>query len=286
MKRFEYFQPKSLDEAFALMEEHQGRARYIAGGTDVLVRLNQKAIQPDALISLRSLEELKGITRNGNITLGSMTLLRDIERDAIIAAQYPALTRAVGWLANPQVRNVATIGGNLCNAAPSADSAPPLMVAEAFLTLEGPDGARDVPLNGFFTGPGETCMGPCEVLKAIHLPELQGRTGMAFLKVGRTRQDLAMVNAAALLVMEEGVCKKCRLAVGAVAPVPLRLEKVEEMIEGREIEPDLLDRVGTVVEEEVRPISDVRSTEDYRRMVAGVLVRRAIGQALEMSAGN
>lgn len=282
MKRFEYHMPKSLDEAYALMQEHQGRARYIAGGTDVMVRINQKALDPDALISLRHVEELKGIRQNGGITLGSMTLLRDIERDSLVTSQYPALTRAVGWLANPQIRNVATIGGNLCNAAPSADGAPPLMVVEAILTMEGPDETREVPVEDFFAGPGETCMGPLEILKAIHLPELPARAGTAFLKVGRTRQDLAIVNAAALLVLEGGVCTQCRLAVGAVAPVPLRLKKVEKMIEGHEIDADLLHQVGVTVEKEVRPITDVRSTEEYRRTVSGVLVRRAIGQALEM----
>lgn len=282
MRRFEYHQPKSLKEAYALMEEHQGRARYIAGGTDVMVRIHQKALHPDALVSLRGLEELKGIAHDGGLILGSMTLLRHIERDPLIARRYPALTRAMGWLANPQIRNVATIGGNLCNAAPSADGAPPLLVAEATLTIEGPEGAREVTVEEFFTGPGENCMGSLEVLKAIHIPEPPDRAGMAFLKVGRTRQDLAIVNAAALLVVENSICSKCRLAVGAVAPVPMRLKEAEKMLEGREIGADLLQRVGLAVEKEVRPITDVRSTQEYRRTVSGVLIRRAIAQALEM----
>jgi len=283
MKRFDYHRPTNLREAYGLMEKYQGRARYIAGGTDILVRIHQKALHPDALVSLRSLEELKGITHNGGVTLGGMTLLRDIERDAAIARHYPALTRAVGWLANPQIRNVATLGGNLCNAAPSADGAPPLMVAEAALTIEGLNGAREVPVEDFFTGPGETCMEPGEVLKAIRLPRPADRTGMAFLKVGRTRQDLAIVNAAALLVMENKICKKCRVAIGAVAPVPLRLKKVEAMVEGQEIGSDLLEEVGKAVEKAVRPITDVRSTEEYRRTVSGVLIRRAMVQALDMT---
>lgn len=283
MRRFEYYRPENLAEAYALMEKYQGRARYIAGGTDILVQINRKTIHPDALISLRGLEDLKGIEHNGGVTLGGMTLLRDIERDSLIARRYPALSRAAGWLASPQIRNVATIGGNLCNAAPSADGVPPLLVAEAILTIEGPHGARDVPVEDFFTGPGGTCMESREVLKAIHLPRLPERAGMAFLKVGRTRQDLAIVNAAALLVMENRICKKCRLAVGAVAPVPLRLKKVEEMVEGREIGPDLLEHVGRAVEKVVRPITDVRSTEEYRRTVSGVLIRRTITQALDMT---
>jgi len=280
MKRFDYYQPESLEEAFALKEKFDDGARYIAGGTDVLVRIKQKAIQPDALISLRRVEALTGINKNGVFTLGSMTPLRDIERDADIVKDYPALVQAGAVLANPQIRNVATVGGNLCNAAPSADCAPPLMILEAILVIEGPGGEREVPINDFFTGPGENCMGPAEILKSIKIPQKMDHTGMAFLKVGRVVQDLAIVNAAALLVMDQKICRKCRLAVGAVAPVPLRLKGVESIIEGEEIGPELLDRVGELAEQEVSPITDVRSTEEYRRSLSGVLVKRAIGQAV------
>ena len=285
MKRFDYYQPESLEEAFALKEKFDDGARYIAGGTDVLVRIKQKAIQPDALISLRGVEALTGINKNGVFSLGSMTLLRDIERDGDIVKDYPALVQAGSVLANPQIRNVATVGGNLCNAAPSADCAPPFMILEAILVIEGPGGEKEVPIEDFFTGPGENCMGPAEVLKSIKIPQKMDLTGMAFLKVGRVVQDLAIVNAAALLVMDHKICRKCRLAVGAVAPVPLRLKSVEKMIEGEEIGPELLDRVGEMVEQEVSPITDVRSTEEYRRSLSGVLVKRAIGQAADSIGG-
>lgn len=281
MKKFDYYQPESLKEAYNLMEKMNGRARYIAGGTDVIVNIKQKMIQPDALISLRHIEALKGIKNNGGLSLGSMTLFRDIERDSFIAKQYPALTQAVWLLANPQIRNVATVGGNLCNAAPSADSAPPLIVLGASLTLEGPGGRREVPIDTFFTGPRETCMESVEILTQIKIPEKADQTGMAFLKVGRVAQDIAIVNAAALLVMDGKKCLKCRLAVGAVASVPLRLRNVEKIIEDEEVSPDLLDRISQMVEQEVSPITDVRSTAEYRRIMSGVLVRRAIKQALE-----
>jgi len=280
MKKFDYYQPQSLRDAYSLMEKFKGRAKYIAGGTDIIVQMKQKAIQPDALISLKGIEALEGINHNGGLSLGSMTLFRNIERDPAITSDYPALAQASCVLANPQVRNTATIGGNLSNSAPSADSAPPLMVMEAKLIIEGPGGRREVPIEEFFTGPGQNCMEQTEVLTEIKVPEMVSYTGTAFQKIGRVAQDIAVANAAALLVMEKKTCRKCVLAVGAVAPVPLRLKNIEKIIEGEEIGRELLDKVREMVQEEVSPITDVRSTEEYRRIVSGVLVKRAIMQAL------
>jgi CO/xanthine dehydrogenase FAD-binding subunit len=280
MKKFDYYRPRSLREAHDLMEKFRGRAKYVAGGTDVIVRVKQRTIEPDALISLRGIHGLSGIARNRGLSLGSMTLLRDMERDRTLGRDYPALVQAVRVLANPQIRNVATVGGNLGNSAPSADCAPPLMVLEAVLVAKGPGGEREIPMEDFFTGPGLNCLDGVEILTEIRIPEKEAHTGMAFLKIGRVRQDIAVANAAALLVLEKEVCRKCRLAVGAVAPVPLRLRQVERAVEGRAVSPDLLERVPGLVEQEVRPITDVRSTEDYRRIVSGVLVKRALKQAL------
>jgi len=279
MKKFDYHMPESLAEAYGLMEKLKGNARYIAGGTDVVVRVKQRAIEPDALISLRNIPELSGVHWNGGLRLGSMTLFRDMERDQDLAGAYPALVQAVRVLANPQVRNVATVGGNLANAAPSADCAPPLLVLEAVLTLEGPGGTREVPLEEFFTGPGQTCLETAEIIKSIAVPALEKGAGTAFLKTGRVSQDIALINAAALVVMDGGVCTRCRLSAGAVAPVPLRLKGAEKAVEGQEITPDLLEKVKGIVEEEVSPITDVRSTADYRRIMSGVLAKRAIVQA-------
>ena len=281
MKKFDYYQPETLKEAYRLMEKSKGGAKYIAGGTDLIGNIKKGVIQPDALVSLKRIKELSGTSQNKDLVLGSMTRLRDIERDPRIAQKYPALVQAVKALATPQIRNVATIGGNLCNSAPSADCAPPLLVMEASLTLEGPGGAREVPIEDFFKGPGQTCIEAPEILTTISIPPSSEATIIAFLKLGRVSTDIAVVNAAALVVMDKKKFRQCRLAVGAVAPVPLRLKKVEKLIEGEEIGPELLDRVGQMVEQEVSPITDVRSTEEYRRIMSGVLIKRAIQQALE-----
>lgn len=282
MKRFAYYQPQSLDEAFGLMEKYEGRARYVAGGTDAMIRVKQKIWQPEALISLRWVEALCGIKKTGNsLRLGSMTLWREIETDPLVASHCPALADAAPMVANPQIRNVATVGGNLCNAAPSADGAPPLMVMEAVLTISGPHGEREVPISEFFKGPGQHCMQPGEVLTAITIPEMPMHTGMAFLKSGRVTQDIAVANVAVCIEMEGRVCKKCRVAAGAVGPVPMELQGVESFVEGKEITQDLLLEIQDKAAGEVTPITDVRSTEIYRRTVTGVMVKRAIEQAME-----
>ena len=288
MKKFDYYMPESLKEAFKFFEKFKNRARYIAGGTDLLPRIRaesrceqpQLIFTPDALISLRKINELQGITHNGGLSLGSMTTFRQIEQDAAIARGYPALFEAVSVLAHPQIRNVATVGGNICNASPCADSVPPLMVMDAVLVLAGPGGKREIPLSEFFAGPGLIHIEPPEILIQIRVPEMPPNTKMKFLEIGRLAQDIAVVNAAALLVMDNKKCVKCRLAVGSVAPVPLRLKKAETMMEGYELTPELLDHAAKAVEQEVKPISDVRSTAEYRRTVAGVLVKRAIQQAV------
>ncbi len=283
MNKFDYYQPESLKEAYRLMEKLEGKAGYIAGGTDIIWRIKQGIINVDALISLRGVKSLRGIVPNEGLTLGGMALFRDMERDSDLCREYPALAQAVLLLANPQVRNVATVGGNLCNAAPSADCAPPLLVMEANLVIEGPGGQREVQIEDFFTGPGQTCLDRTEVLAKIKIPKPEPGAATVFLKTGRVTQDIAIVNAAALLVMKGKVCRKCRLAVGAVAPVPLRLTNIEKIVEGEEIGPDLLDRVGEMVEKEVSPITDVRSTEEYRRTVSGVLVKRAMRELAKIA---
>jgi len=281
MKKFDYYQANSLKEAYQIMDSFDGRIHYVAGGTDLFIRIHQGTIEPDALISLRGIKGLSGISLNKSLSIGSMTLLRDIERNAQIRQAYPVLSQAVWWLASPQIRNVATVGGNLANSAPSADCAPPLLVLGAELTIEGPNIKRKIPIEEFFTGPGENCLNKKEVLTQIEIPAITSKAGMSFLKIGRVIRDLAISNVAALLVLENRTCRKIRLAAGAVAPIPVRLRSVEEMMIGEKITPKLLDQVKKKAQQEVCPISDVRSSVQYRREVTGVLVRRAIEQAIQ-----
>ncbi len=282
MNRYAYYQPQSLQEAFQLMKKSDGKARYIAGGTDAMLRLKQNVWSPEALISLRWIRELRGIRVTENaLVLGSMTLWREIEEDPLVRRFCPPLVEAAALVANPQIRNVATVGGNLCNAAPSADGVPPLMVMAATLTIEGPEGVREVHITDFFKGPGQHTMAPEEVLVSITVPKMPAYTGTAFLKTGRVTQDIAVANVAVCIEIRDGICGKCRISAGAVGPVPLKLEGVEALVEGEKLTPDLLRAVQDKAAHAVKPITDVRSTESYRRTVTGVMVKRAIKQALD-----
>lgn len=281
MHHFEYHRPQSLKYAFELMEQSSGKARYIAGGTDLMVRIKQGLSQPEILISLRHIQELQGIElQGGNLVIKSMTLLRDIETNPLIQEHVPVLQQAAASLANVQIRNVATLGGNLVNASPAGDTIPPLLVLESELVLTGPQGERTIPVRDFFVGPGQTCLNPDEILQAVVISCEQGQRLSAFVKAGRTAKDLAVVNAAALLRMDGGICQVCRLAVGAVAPTVLRLEQAEDIIHGQNIRPELLDSVKDVVTKKVHPMSAIRSSDTYRRELAGALVKKSLQQAV------
>lgn len=281
MHHFDYHTPDSLEQAFELMAESRGKSRYIAGGTDLMPRIKQDVIQPEFLISLRRIEELQGIALNDDfLTIAAATLLRDIETSPRVRSAAPSLQRAVHLLANVQVRNVATLGGNLANASPAADSPPPLLVYESELLLIGPGGERRVTLDDFFLGPGQTCLQEGEIIKEVRIPRKHQGRKTAFLKIGRTAKDLALVNAAVLIEVQGRTCSFCRLATGAVAPVPLRLKAVEDFVTGQELTESILEQVKTKVANEVSPISDLRASKDYRRELAGTLIKRGIEQAM------
>ena len=277
----DYHRPESLNQAFELMQQAKGQARYFAGGTDLMVRIKQGLVQPRTLISLRRIGALQGIEQDGtDLVIKSMTLLRDVETDPLVRKQAPVLQQAVASLANVQVKNVATLGGNLVNASPAGDSIPPLLVLEAQLVLAGPDKERILPLTDFFIGPGQTRLESCEILKAVKIPGQPVQSRAAFTKIGRTAKDLAVVNAAALIQLEGSTCSLCRLAAGAVGPVPLRLPEAEAMLQGQTIDSGVLEAVQAEVGRTVSPITDIRAGEAYRRELAGTLIKRSIQKAM------
>ncbi|MFV1959009.1 MAG: xanthine dehydrogenase family protein subunit M [Planctomycetota bacterium] len=278
-----YHRPASLAEVFRLLRE-DGEARLVAGGTDLLVRRGAPA---RTLISLRGVVELRGIgirdTGIGGVGIrgiGAATPVADLASHPDLAAHYPVLVQAARRLGSEQIRSVATLGGNLCRAAPCADLAPPLLVLEARAAIQGPQGTREVGVEDFFTGPGETCLGPGEVLTAVHLdPPRPGAVGL-FLKKGRVRMDLSIASVALLLEADGGRCRRIRIAAGSVAPRPIRLREVEALLEGALLDGPRLEEAARLASATVAPITDIRSTEAYRRHVVGVYVRRAIERIL------
>lgn len=280
MNRFKYYKPRSLDEVWELKEKIPG-SLFIAGGTDVIVGIKNNELRPQALISLRSIPELDDIEVDGGARIGALATISDIIQNPELRKDYPVLVEAAKSLGSVQIRNVATIGGNLCNCSPCADMALPLLVMEAKVRLQTTKKSREIPLNEFFKGPGESCLSPHEILTDILLDPLHKNAKTSFMKKGRVKMDLAVASVAVLLEMESKTCHKARIAAGSVAPVPLRLLKIETMFEGATLTKKDVTEAQRLAEDNVVPITDVRSTEEYRRQITGVLVKRALERALE-----
>lgn len=278
MPSYAYHRPTTLSAALAL-KSATPNSRFIAGGTDLLVAMKKhKLPPPDALISLRNIEDLAGIEVGDRIRIGSAVPLSDVAQHPIIAQHFPTLIASIAVLGSGQIRNVATMGGNLCNASPAADTAPPLLVHDARVELRSEAHQREIPIEGFFREPGKCAIEDGEVLTAIVLerPSTSTDTRSLFLRKGRVKMDLAVVSVAVLVELQNGVCRKARIAAGAVAPTPLRLREVEAILEGTQLTDDILIEAQAAAMRSVSPITDLRSTEEYRRDLIGVYVRRAV----------
>lgn len=280
MNLTEYYKPQSLNEAWEQKKKVPG-ARFVAGGTDIFVKIKNHELIPSALISLRSIPELAGV-ENGNVTcIGAMTTIADLVQHSVLCDNYPVLVDAARTLGSVQIRNVATIGGNLCNCSPCSDTALPLLILDAKVRLKLYGKSREIPLHEFFLGPGESCLTEEEILTDILLDPPSPKTKAIFLKKGRVKMDLAIASVAVLLEMEGDTCRKARFAAGSVAPVPMRLSKVEKLFENTKISKEVLAEAQKLAMESVSPIDDIRSTADYRRDIVGVFVRRAVENILE-----
>ena len=280
MIRYFYYKPLSLDDALELKAKLPG-STFIAGGTDLLVKIRNGEAQPTDLISLRSIPELQGIEENGVTRIGAMTTLAELLEHPTLGTRYPVLAEAAARHSGPQIRNVATIGGNLCNCSPCADTATPLLVLDARARLQSAEGSRELPLHELFRGPGETCLAQGEILTDILLDPPREKAVGTFMKKGRVQMDLAVASCAVLLEMEGDTCSCARIAAGSVAPVALRLEKAEKMLEGSTITKEILEQVEEIAAKSVSPITDIRATEEYRRRIVGVYTRRAIEQLID-----
>jgi len=281
MQPFDYYKPDSFSEALRLKGEIPG-ARYIAGGTDLLIRLKEATAAtqlPPALISLRSIPGLAGVVETtGCIEIGAMTPVQDLLEHAKLQKLFPALTQALSSFGGVQIRNAATLGGNLCNASPAADSAPPLMVYGARLKLAGPSGHREIVLDDWFKGPGKTALDDSEIVTTVVLDKPAATVRSGYLRKNRVSMDLALVGLAVALELEEDTvtCRSLKAVAAAVAPVPLRLTQVEQLLKGQPLDDATLARAAALAEEEVIPISDVRSSAGYRKRITGVFLKRLI----------
>jgi len=283
MKAFEYREPDSLEEVLALLNDHGEDAKIIAGGTALVIMLNQRLIMPSYLVSLRKLPGLDTVKSvDGALQLGALVTHRAVETSPLVRDQIPVLAETYRQVATLRIRNMATVGGTLAHADPSQDSPVTLMALDARVRLISKGGSREVPLNEFFTDYYETVLQPDELLTDVLVPAPKPHTGSIYLKfLPRTEDDYATVGVAASVEIEPASqrCQECRIVMGGVAPTPLRVQEAEALLSGQKWAPELLRNAASLAQEHTDPISDSRGSSDYKREMAGVCVRRALEQA-------
>jgi len=283
---FEYVEPASLQEVFALLAQHGAGARLIAGGTDLLVQMKLERIEPSCLVSLARVAELQTLDTKGGLLVGATVSIRRLATCEPVRKLFTALAEACDAFSTVPIMIMGTVGGNLCNASPAADTAPALLAFDAVLGIAAAGGTREVPIDKFFIGPGKTVLADGEVLQSIRLAAPGKGTASAFVKVSRVAADIAQVCAAVRLVRQGERVADCRIALGAVAPTPMRARRAESHLAGQAFDAGLLSEVAALVEEEVSPITDVRATVAHRRRIAGVIVRDALRTAWQRAGGG
>jgi len=276
MRRFEYFEPATLGEATQLLS---GGGHVLAGGTDLLVEMKEQLRRVDRVVNIKKIPGMAGLAydeREG-LRIGALVTAREVELSSIVKEKYSGLVQAVRELGSIQVRNRATIVGNVCRASPSADTLPPLIADAAVAEIHAASGTRKVLLEEFFTGPGKTVLGADELMTAIVLPLPAPRTGKVYIKHGRRKaMELATVGVAVSITLNS----EARVVLGAVAPTPIRARKAEEVLQGRTLNEELIEKAAQAAADESRPISNVRASAGYRRDMVRVLTRRALEQAM------
>jgi len=281
LSHFDFYAPATVAEAIALLQAKPG-ARLMAGGTDLLIKMRHAGLKLKDIISLKSVKGLNTIVfdENKGLTIGATALLADVAVHPEILKHYPTVAQAARGTANVQVRNMGTVGGNLCNASPAADNAPTLLAMNAEVQVQGPSGERRIPLEQFFKGPGVTALQPAEIVTAVHAPKLSPRTGTAYISLSaRGQLDCTAVGVAAMVVLKGQVCEEVRIFISSCGPTPVRALKTETIARGKELTEAVIEQAGVQAAGEVKPITDVRASAGYREKMVAVLTRRVLSQA-------
>ena len=284
MRRFDLVLPQSLDDCLTLLARHGAQAKLVAGGTDLLPQMKNGVTRPKLVVDLSGIERVRKIhAGNGQgLRIGAAVTAREIELHPALRGAYRAIAESGALVGSIQVRNLATVGGNICNAAPSADMAPPLMALEAQAVIAGPGGERRVPMAEFFTGVRQTVLAPDEVLVEFAVPAPGAHTGGQYLRhTPRRELDIAVVGVASQLTMAGGTCARARIVLASVAPTPVRATAAERALEGQAVTPALIERAATLAVEAARPINDQRGSVEFRKHLVRVLTRRTLTTALE-----
>jgi CO/xanthine dehydrogenase FAD-binding subunit len=279
-----YEAPDSLDAAVGLLHGEAGLARPLAGGTDLLVQLRAGTVEPDLVVDLKRIREMREIVaEDGGFRIGAAVAGAELGEHRALKTLWPGVVEAAELIGSTQIQGRASLGGNLCNASPAADSVPAMIAAAATVAVAGPDGRREVPVEEIVTAPGKTALARDEIVVAIKLPARPPRSGDAYLRfIPRTEMDIAVVGAGVSLTLDDaGLCRDARVALGAVAATPLLVPEAAAALIGTTLDDDALTRLAAAASAACRPIDDKRGTKAYRTKVAGVIARRAAEIALE-----
>jgi aerobic carbon-monoxide dehydrogenase medium subunit len=283
MVDFEYYKPASLDEALLILHEHRARVRPLAGGTDLIVQMKYGRLCPEVILDVKKIEELNRLewSEDKGLFVGAAVPVSTITAFPPMASRYGMFRDACSLIGSFHLRNRATIGGNLCNAAPSADSAPPLLCLDTRALIARQGGARTVPLVDFFVGPGQTVLAADELLVGIEIPVPAVPSGGAYLRhIPRQDMDVAVTGVASFLTLspESGLCREARIALGAVAPTPVRAHEAEALLVGSNLNGRVLEEAAMRAAECAQPISDMRGSAEYRRELVRVLTERTVAR--------
>jgi carbon-monoxide dehydrogenase medium subunit len=279
LQEFVYERPHTIEEAVAAMRS--GDARALAGGTDLIPQLREGRRRTQRVVDLKHIAELTTISAlpGGGIAIGAAATAAVLSRHATIAANYPAVAQSARLIGGVQVQNRASLGGNICNAAPSADAVPALVCHQARAVVAGPNGRRELAVEALFKGPGKTSLDPGEVLVAILLPAAQPRSAAKYLRfTPRREMDIAIAGAGTWLRLDaDGAIAEARIVLASVGPTPMRAPTAEQKLAGERPTRALLEEAGRLAAGDARPISDTRGSADYRRSLVAVLTARALG---------
>ncbi len=291
LPEFDLLQAGSLAEACELLSG--GDATILAGGTDLLTKMKHRRTVPRRLVNIKKIPGLDQIRHDAQdgLRIGALTTMQALKESAAIASECPPLSEAAGLLGTTQIRNLATLGGNLANASPSAETAPVLLTLDASVTCVGRSGERLIPLENFFVSPGRTSMKRDEVLTGIRVPPMPFRWEGVYLKHSLRMMDVAMVNAAVAVHLDGDVFRHVRIALGAVSPTPFRATRAETLMTGKRLaggaaDEELLAEAGRIAVDECFPIDDFRAYAAYRKKIVEMLITRGLEQAIVRFTGD
>ena len=284
MKWIDYASPSSLSEAVDLLAQHGDRARILAGGTDIIVQLRTGRRTPDLLIDAKTIPELNEMTYDpsAGLTLGATVSCYQIYGDKAVSKAYPGLIDSASLIGGTQIQGRASIGGNLCNAVPSADSVPGLIAMGVSCKITGPNGTREVPVEDFCTAPGKNVMQPNELLVSLHFPPPKPNFGVNYIRfIPRNEMDIAVAGVGVSVELDNNTFKSARIAMAAVAPTPLFVKEAGDALVGKPVNEESVQLAANIASDAAKPITDMRGTIEYRKHLCEVLSRRALNTAIE-----